>query len=275
MTPATSWHPDEPQLQAYVDGRPGGLSAASVEAHLLACGGCRSTVRAAVPDARLAAVLAGVEDRLDGLERSWVERLVCRIGMSEPDARALLAAPNMRLAWWGAVLAAAVLALLVAQQSRDPQGLFLLLAPLLPMVSTAAAYAPGLDPARSIVSATPYLRTRMLLARSLAVGVTALLGVGAAAFALPERNLTAVAWLLPAVALTLVVLALSPWLGTGPATGVVAGGWVTAVSMLHGRGVETLAVLDRNGQLLCAALAALALATVVDQWTHVDQGGHA
>ncbi len=275
MTPPDTWHPEEGQLQAYVDSRPGGLSAASIEAHLIACRTCRSVLRDAVPAPRLAAVLAEVEDRVDLLERPWLERLLGRCGVTEPDARALLAAPNVRLAWWGAVLAAVVLALLVSQRDRQPEGLFLLLAPLLPVVSTAAAYAPGLDRARAIVAATPYPTSRLLLARSLAVGGTALIGSVVAALALPQHDLIGLAWMLPSLALTLLVLALSPWAGTGPAAASVAGGWVAVVATLGRRGVEPLSTIGGVGQLVSAGLAAVALVVLTNQWKHLDQGGQA
>jgi len=44
--------------------------------------------------------------------------------------------------------------------------------------------------------------------------LTAMVGVAGAALALPARDLTAVVWLLPAVALTLLVIALAPRVGT-------------------------------------------------------------
>ena len=263
MTPAESWHPDDAVLQAYVHGRAGVAPAASVEAHLLACPACRAQVRPAVPAARLSRVLDAVEDRVDRLERPRLERLVRRLGIGEADARALLAAPALRLAWGGAVLGAVGLALLAGWQQRDPDGVFLLLAPLLPTLTTAAAYSPRLDPALGLVAATPYSVGRLLLARSLAVGLTALVGVGAATVVLPDRDVTAVAWLLPALALTLLALALTPRVGTARAVGAVAGGWLALFATLHRGGVATSVVVDLAGQLVCAALAVGALLVVV------------
>jgi predicted anti-sigma-YlaC factor YlaD len=261
---AIAWHPDDPALQDYVDGRTDLVSSASVEAHLLACATCRAAVAAAVPDLRLGEVLAAVEDRLDQLDRPRLERWARRLGVAEVDARALLAAPSMRLAWFGAVVGSVTMALLVAGSDSGQDSLFLLLAPMLPALATAAAYAPGLDPAHGIAAATPYSTMRMLLLRSLAVGTTALLGTGLAALALPGHDRTAWAWLLPSLALTLLVLALSRRFGTSASALVVAGGWFWLVIGLHTRGVEPGTALGTTGQLLSAALAALALTALVE-----------
>ncbi len=273
MTPAAPWHPGADELQDYADGRPAPLWDASVEAHLQACARCRLAVRDAVPAARLTAVLDAVEDRIDELDRPLLERFLCRIGVAEVDARALLAAPSLRFAWWGAVVASVLLALLVAEQADAARPLFLLLAPLLPAMSTATAYASALDSATAIVTATPYHRSRLLLARSLAVGITATLGACLAGLALPNRDVTVVLWLLPALALTLGVLALSHWVGIGLATGAVGGGWFSIVVLLHERGNDPLATFDRTGQLVSAVCAAIALTVVVTRWRRLDEGG--
>lgn len=273
MTPAHPWHPATDELQAYADGRPAPLWDASVEAHLLSCKDCRLVLRGAVPASRLSVVLDRVEDRLDEWGRPWIERLLCRLGMGESDARALLAAPSLRFAWWGAVASAAILAVLVAEQAGDARKVFLLLAPLLPAVSTAAAYATALDPAMPIVAATPYRASRMLLLRSLAVAATSTVGACLAALTVPDRGLTAVVWLLPAVAMTLLVLALSHWWGTGWAAVAVGAAWVSVVAVLNENGRDPLATFGGTGQLVSAGLAAVALVIVVTRWQRLDEGG--
>jgi hypothetical protein len=271
MTPPNAWHPNEAQLQTYVDGGLPGLSAASVEAHLLACSACRALVSGGVDATRLVAVKASLDDRVDAVERPWSERLLVRCGFHEADARALLAAPSLRWAWWLAVAAAALLGLLVSGDTRDPDAVFLVLAPVVPLGATAAAYAPALDPAFALVSATPYRTMRLLLARSLAVGATAMAGVAIAALALPARDLTAVVWLLPAVALTLLVLALAPLLGTGAAAAVVGGAWLMGVAVLEKRGVDVDWVADGAAQAGSAAVALLALVVLVRESSNLDR----
>lgn len=274
MTPPEPWHPEEAVLQAYVDGDPSTLSA-SVEAHLLACVACRQCVADAVPEARLGSVRQALDDRLDALQRPRLERWLTRLGLPEADVRALLAAPALRVAWCLAVLAAIGLAVINLRNGRDPDAVFLLLAPLLPLVTTALAYAPGLDPALPHIVATPYSTTRLLLARSLAVGMTALVGTGGAALALPDRDVASVAWLLPAVALTLVTLALSPRLGAVSASSVMGAVWVSFVVLLRREGTDVVDVLGGGGQLGATVLAIAALVVLVQQQKRFDGGGTA
>lgn len=273
MTPATPWHPGEELLQSYVDGGLPGLSASSVEAHLLTCGPCRAAVAEGVAPDRLSRVRAGLDDRLDVLTRPWYERMLKRWGLPEVDARALLAAPNLRQAWLLAVLATGALALLVMSNGHERTAVFLVLAPLVPLGTTAAAYAPSLDPAFSLVAATPYGTVRLLLARTLAVGCTSLVGVAAVALAVPERHLTGLVWLLPSLALTFLVLALAPRVGTGVAAWAVGSGWLAVVAGLHGQGVETSWIAGAAAQIGAGVLAALALAMLAHQWARFDLRG--
>jgi len=275
VTPAAGWHPDEPALQDYVDGHLTGLSAGSVEAHVLGCPRCRAALRTAVPASRLDRTRDLLEDRLDQAARPRPERGLARLGVDEADARALLAAPSLRLAWTLAVVAAALLGLLLAEAATRPDAVFLLVAPLLPLATTAVAFAPALDPAFAIVAATPYRTVRLLLARSLAVGLTSVVAVALAALALPDRDVTAVVWLLPAAALTLLVLVLAPQLGTAPAAAGVAAAWVALNGVLERRGLGMDWVEGAAAQGISAVLAAAALAALVHQWAGLDRGGRA
>lgn len=275
VTPAAGWHPDEPALQDYVDGSLTGLSAGSVEAHLLACPACRAQLRDAVPAARLSRTRDALEDRLDRTSRPWTERALVRLGLDEADARALLAAPSLRVAWTLAVVAAALLGLLLAEGATRPDAVFLLVAPLLPLATTALAFAPALDPAFAVVTATPYRTARLLLARSLAVGLTSAVAVALAGLALPARDVTAVVWLLPAAALTLLVLVLAARFGTGPAAAGVGTSWVALNGVLDRRGLEMDWVEGAAAQGTSALLTAVALAVLLHQWARLDGGGRA
>jgi hypothetical protein len=272
-TPAAAWHPEEDQLQQYVDGGLPGLSAASVEAHLLECARCRGLVTGGVDRDRLELVRSGLDDRLDHLARPRLERFLLRLRVDELDARALLAAPSLRRAWALAVLGAAGLGLLVARSARDADDVFLLLAPVLPVLVTALAYAPALDAAFSIVAATPYSLARLLLARSLSVGVTSFCAVAAASLALPGGDPAAVMWLLPALALTAAVLAAAPRLGTGLAATVAAGTWLFLVGGLRQRGVDAAWVADLGTQVVAGLVAVVATWLLARQWRTIDLRG--
>jgi len=266
MTPRDTWHPGEAQLQSYVDGGLPGLSAASVEAHLLACEQCRGLVSGGVDTSRLPRVKEALDDRLDTTGRPLLERLLLRVRVDEADARALLAAPTLRLAWLLAVLGAALLGVVVGVNARNANELFLLAAPLVPVAATAVAYAPSLDAAFSIVTATPYPVARLLLARSLAVGATALVGVAAASLALPGSHITEVVWFLPAVALTGLVLVLSRRLGTGPAAYGAGLGWVVLLGGLNQRGIDVEWVGTARAQLVAGLVFVGAVLVLARQW---------
>lgn len=275
MIPAAAWHPDDAVLQEYVDGGLPGLSASSVEAHLLVCATCRDELRVAVPAHRLARLRLAVDDRLDLAGRPRLERLLVRCGVTEADARALLAAPNLRLAFWLAVAGAVLLGLLVANDTRHPDAVFLILAPLLPLAATAVAYAPALDPAYELCAATPTRTARLLLARSLAVGAASLVGLTALALALPSQRVTAVGWLLPAAALTLLVLLLARRLEVEAAAALVAGSWLVLVASLARRGIDITWVQDLAVQGAAAAALLLALVLLAHRPERLERGGRA
>lgn len=275
MNPRQPWHPDAASLQAYVDADAGLALAASVEAHLLSCRSCRHALAPAVPADRLDLLRERLEDRLDLADRTWEERLLCRLGLAEVDARVVLAAPTMRRAWWLAVALALTVAVLAAW--RDPAGddLVLVLAPLLPVVATGAAYLPRLDPALSLTAATPYPAMRLLLLRSGAVATASTALAVLASAALPIGLTEALVWLLPAVALTTAVLALSSWVDGGVAAGACSAGWLVAVWSAGRTGPDVLAVFDAGGQLASAALLCAAIVVLIQNRHRLDPGSPA
>lgn len=275
MTPKAPWHPDEEALQSYVDGRAGRVLAASLESHVLACAACRTALVPAVAPLRLATVLDRIDDHLDSLARPRVERLLCRLGVGEADARVLLAAPSMRRAWWLAVALALGLAVLGALQEPGRGDGLLVLAPLLPVLATAASYAPRLDPALSLTAATPYPAMRLLLLRSGAVAVVAsLLGIMATA-ALPVGLGAALVWLLPAAALTAAVLALSCYVDAEVAAGACCVAWLTTVWTVAHAGSDLHTVFEAPGLLVALAVLAAAIVVLIRQRHRLDPGSPA
>jgi hypothetical protein len=125
----------------------------------------------------------------------------------------------------------------------------------------------------AIVASTPYAPGRLLLSRSLAVGVTALVGVAGASLFLPGSQAGQLMWFLPAVALTALVLALAPRLGTGVATSGVGLGWVVALSGLRQRGIDVDWVADTGTQSAAAAVTVVAVLVVVRQWRGLELRG--
>ena len=269
-----NWHADSELLDHYAAGTIDAARAFSLEAHLLACAGCRAAVAAAVPAERLTASWSDIEDRLDAPRLGVVERLLLRAGVHQHVARLLAATPALRLSWLLAVALVLAFAVAAAYGGRGERGLlpFLVLAPLVPVAGVAAAFAPGVDPAYELALAAPLPAFRLLLVRCVAVlGVTVAVAA-AASLALPDVGLLAVAWLLPALALSVVSLAAGTFVPTLPAAGLVAGLWVAAVlgsevnaaggvAALRGPGPVESLLFHAPGQagLLVAALVAAAV----------------
>lgn len=261
----TGWHVDEETLAQYAHGR-GPLSVgASVEAHLLSCARCRALLTPAVELDRLERLWDDVVERVDAPRPGMVERLLRLAGVSEDTARLLAATPTLRASWllaMAAALAFAVFAAIASGVHERGTLLFLTVAPVLPVAGVAVAFHRGLDPAYEIGLAAPYSQFRLLLLRSAAVTAVTCAAALVAGLLLPERALTAAAWLLPALALTSLTLVLARRVDVIYAAGGVGAVWVVTVvsSHLH---VGQFAVFGAAGQLACLAVAAVSLVVLV------------
>ena len=264
----TGWHVDDDLMIRYVQGRVPLSLGASVEAHVVTCGQCQDL---------LGTVVAGGE--VDRLERLWdevlarvdtprprlLERLFRLAGVPEDTARLLAATPALGASWLSAMAAAlgcAVVTAMAAGASERGTLLFLTVAPILPVLGVAAAFHRGVDPTYEIALAAPYPAFRLLLLRSAAVtGVTCTAAV-IAGLLLPDRSVTAAAWLLPALAMTLLTLVVARRFEVAyAATGVVAA-WVLTVVLSH-RHAGSFAAFGVAAQLTCLAVAGASLVVLI------------
>lgn len=258
-----SWHLDEPLARRYAGDDLDPATAASVEAHLLGCAGCRASLAAALPAAaRVDAIWTEVVDRLDRPRGRLLERVLCRLGLREGEARLLAATPSLQLSWLAAVLLALGFAVAAAHGADDAGAIFLLIAPLLPVAGVAAAYGPDIDPAHELTIAAPYRATRLLLLRSVSVLAGSLAVSAVAAFALPATGWAQVAWLLPSLGLTVTTLALSTRLAPSVSAGLVAGTWAVVVIRLA-QLRQTGALAGGESQLIFLSLIVAAAVVVV------------
>lgn len=265
VIPSNRWHPPAASLAEYATGRPTAAAAASVEAHLVACAQCR---RAVAPLAPTAVVDAGRERLRSALQRPrapWAVRVARRAGLSDPSAVLLTASSAMRDSWIVSVvvvLGFAAVAPSVAGGLGDAA--FLLVAPLTPVVGVALVYTSTEPTMETIAGAAPYSQLRLLLLRTAAVLVTTLPLVALAALLARGTGWSMVAWLLPSLAFTAVVLALSTWVAVEVAAPVVALLWTGTVctAVFHH---STQAVVAAAVQPLYLVLAAGAAAVVAVQ----------
>ncbi|WP_214106289.1 zf-HC2 domain-containing protein [Acrocarpospora catenulata] len=255
----SDWHVDDDLAARYAGGDLGGTTAASVEAHLLACERCRGSVAAAVPAERLERLWQGIAEVVDAPVPGPFERLLRLLRIEEPTARLLGVTYSLRWPW----LAANAVSLLFAVYAagvNDRWGLlsFLALAPVLPVAGVALAFGRGADPAYEIGLAAPYSVFRLMLMRAAAVLVTSAVLAFAAGFAF-LGNWVAVAWLLPALALTTLTLVLSSRFDPVYAGSALALLWLAGISVFAVRD-QPLAMFGAAGQVTALAVALVAAA---------------
>jgi hypothetical protein len=241
------------------------ITAASIDAHLLACAECRQALTAAAAPALAATSWAAVADRIDQPRTTVLERLLRRLGMGSGTTRLLAATPALQAAGLVAVAVVAVTAG-VLSRTAGADGIFLVLAPLVPLGAVAASFASAADPAGEAGVGTPLHGAGLVLRRASAILAVNLGLLGAAALALPDLGPSAAAWVLPALALALGALALGTWMRAEVAVATLASGWLLTVWALWWSAGHDIAVADSatfaaTGQV--AALAATAAAVVV------------
>ena len=222
-----TWHVDRQLLGAYMAGTIDGVIAASVEQHILRCRACRAGL-VAIPSPALGldAVWGRVRDTIEVPEPTLVERIARRLRVPPADARLLAATPSLTPSWFAGLAAVVGLALVAATYGRGQSvALFLLVAPLVPLLGVAASFDPTLDPSHEVAAVTPYPNLRLLLLRATAVLATSLPVVAVTAALLPATPWVAVGWLLPALAFALTVLALHPWVAMAHSAAAIAVIW--------------------------------------------------
>jgi hypothetical protein len=178
-----------------------------------------------LPD--LAAVWTAVRDEIEVPRVSVLERLLVRLGLPPGDAMLVAAAPALRGSWICAVSLAVAFAVGGAVAARNGSVMiFLVVAPLVPVLAVATAFGPEAGPALEQESSAPYPLARLLLLRTAAVLLAALPVVLVGQFVFPES--AAWVWLLPALGFTAAVLALSTWFGPWRPASAITVVWVIA-----------------------------------------------
>ena len=250
-----TWHVDAEDLRAYAQGELAPPLLWSADTHLAGCAECRGV---------LASVSEGVDagwDRIDAEldvpQPGLWERLLVRAGVADHTARLLAATPVLRRSWLAAVVFLLVATVGVVYTADSPTA-FLSLAPLLPLAGVALAYGPVLDPTYEMAVVSPVHGFRLLMIRTVAVLATGLGLNLLATLALPAYGLRALAWLLPALALTATGLALTPRLGQVLAPSLVGGVWIGLLALARSSGDGPLVQFTAAGQGAAAAVAALA-----------------
>ena len=227
-----SWHIPPATMEAYVGERVPDVDAWSVEAHLVECETCRGRLATVAEGTATGAVVARVRTALPA--ELPVQGRIREANRLRAVSMLAASGPAARRAWLAAT--AIVLAMsLILDGSGQVLGAIgtqvswlTLLAPLIPVIGVAVSYDSGLDDAHEIVASTPSGGLRLLLWRTVAVlAVTTPTSLLAGAWV---SSGSPVRWLLPALAMTLLTLALGSWTGIGSAAAAVGAGWTVIVA---------------------------------------------
>lgn len=282
--PYAGWHADGDLLVAYLGDRLPPARSSSVEQHLLACPRCQRALGAeAAADAGARTDLDGmwseVLDTIDRPRAPWAERVLARIGAPDSLVRVALAAPALRVAWAVSLTSTLLFALLASsQQIGAGDAAWFIASPLLPLAAIAVTYSAVTDPATEIVSATPFPTSRLFLLRAVAVLSVAFGAALGASLVVPASAVPTLAWLLPALALTSVVLAASTWIAPAFAAATAAGGWLAlmvgqavATRGLPGPRLGHLGAFQTSGQIVAAVVVVGATAVFVARMDQLDR----
>jgi hypothetical protein len=247
------WHVTGPVCELYTRGALDPVISASVEAHLTACTSCRAQLTPSADTARLDAIFADIVDELDAPRQGAVEWVIRRLGVRPDVARLLIVTPIVRASWLLAI--AAVLLFALAAASADSRGVlgFLTFAPLAPLAGVAVAYGRRTDPIHEMVVAAAFDKLRLLLIRATAVLTVSVLLVAPVGAIVEGRAAVAWQWLLPALALSAVTLALAERIDITVAAASVGATWLAVVVAMRVNHTST-AVFGGAAQLVFAAV---------------------
>jgi hypothetical protein len=259
---STAWHVSRPVVELYATGGLDHAAEASVEMHLTRCGTCREVVTALYPAPDVEELWDGVRAEIAAPADPWLVRLLRRLGLPDADAVILTASPALRLPWILAVFGALVFTAVAASMSaRRGELLYVVVAPLLPALGVAAAYDTT-DPIRGIVDTTAFSKLRITLLRTAIVAAASIPPALLLGLVVPDLGPLAFAWLLPALAMTLVSLALLTWFNARVTATAVGVGWIILAMALAGPGPADLA-WQPPMQLAYALIAVAACAVLV------------
>jgi hypothetical protein len=267
-------HIDAATVEAYERGVLEVDREVDVEEHLLDCAQCREMLAgmaaedgllATVSTERLEQIWGGLQEEVAATQPGVVESVLSRLGLPAAQARLLTAAPSLRGPWLLGIAAALGFAL-VAALTAGPRGvgLFLAVAPLLPVAGVAVAYGPHTDPMHELAAAAPHPASDTVLLRTLAVLLSTIPLAVLAGVLLPSAPVwIAAAWLLPALAFTALLLAAGTVMDPLWAAAGIIAVWATVVLSATVRRLDPLVFVQPAAQILFLVLLLSAVGVVL------------
>ncbi len=260
----TVWHVEAPVWTAYAAGTLDPAAEASVETHVAGCAECRAAARAYAAPAP--GVWEAVQATITRPRLPRPLRPLRRLGIPEGDLVVIGASDAITVSWAVAVAGALASVLATTLAGVRQELAFLLLVPLVPVLSVVAAFD-ATDSLREVAEPTPVSKLRVALLRASAALAIAVPATAAIGFVVPGLGSLTSVWLLPSLGLVLAALVLHTWLDAWVAAGVVSAVWVGVVSSVHSE-LDTV-----TAQLLFAALAAALAVVLVLRTTTLKLGG--
>ncbi|SDT73564.1 hypothetical protein [Actinoplanes derwentensis] len=271
------WHVDSELREQYEHGVLEPSRVMAVEAHMLACATCRGEIPADIT--WLTGNFSVVYDDIHAPKAGPAQRLLTRFGLPEHRFRLLTATPALRWSWLVATfavlgLAAAASLLFWAGDDGMASRLFLILAPILPVIAVSGAYGPAVDPMHEITGTTPSAGPSLVLWRAISVISVATVMTAVAGFLLPGSGWLAAGWLLPALLLCTGTLALATALSLPVAAGVLGGLWLIGVLAVYQAQQEIFVstVFGPPAQFTYLATAVVAAAVLFQRRGRFDLG---
>jgi anti-sigma factor RsiW len=232
MTPAR-WHAAPELLSRYASGGLDHPAQAAVEAHLAGCASCQAEAATLVATPPLEAVWENVVRAISAPPTPVWHRALRRIGVRESDVVILRSSSGLHRPWVLSVAGALICAVLTSLvNDRTQDLLFLLIAPLVPVLAVVSAYD-WTDPMREVAVATPLSKLRIALLRTAAataVAVPVTISVGLIVPGISDHTFV---WLLPSLALTLSTLVLLTWFTARTAGTATGGAWAAFITFLY------------------------------------------
>jgi anti-sigma factor RsiW len=261
-----TWHIVGDQLDGYLEDRVDAPTAASVEAHLVACADCRARLAQRTAATVLAASWQGLERRIDAEPPSATARLLSRLGVSEHHQRLLAPTVPLRLAWLGAIALALGSSAMLAGDIPGGASLgvltYLTLAAIVPLAAVAASLSTASEPAAEVAAAAPLTAVQVTGLRASAVLVVTATIALVAGVLLPGPWTEAALWLLPSLAMCALTTVLSGRVGPVRSATAVGVTWVCGVGVWVATTHDWLAPFRTGPQLVYLSLAGLAVALV-------------
>ncbi|MGI9623485.1 MAG: zf-HC2 domain-containing protein [Acidimicrobiales bacterium] len=271
---SSNLQPDMDLAGRYADGSSTAAETIRVERALDQSPPWRALVGSTVESARLDENFALIVAELDAPGRGLIERLMVRLGLHEHVARLMAATPVLRRSWYLASMLVLFFGIAASNNADGGSiGVFLAMAPLVPVLGVALAYGPGVDPAHEMTLVTPLSGFRLVLLRSLVVLATSVTFCGVASVLVAqEHGLSVLTWMLPALALTGLTLVASTFVPTRVAAGGVAGLWLLIVAILA-NAADDLVLFAGAGQAVYLLVAVLSGAMLAIRRHYFDSAG--